>query len=140
MGFTDRPIAMEQMLPATWSNAGFGLYGKNIAVTGCSVTDVSVVLTEALSITNRIRPARLKENTDRFEETASGEPLFTGKIAARNNKIGELGLSYMGGAYNNFKDDGNIVDYKRRVDVFAVDFNTTLPRSVYPTALVATLR
>ena len=81
-----------------------------------------------------------KENTDRFEETASGEPLFTGKIAARNNKIGELGLSYMGGAYNNFKDDGNIVDYKRCVDVFAVDFNTTLPTSVYPTALVAPLR
>ena len=26
--FTDRPIAATQMLPATWSNAGFGLYGK----------------------------------------------------------------------------------------------------------------
>jgi hypothetical protein len=27
--FTDRPIAATQMLPATWSNSGFGLYGKN---------------------------------------------------------------------------------------------------------------
>ena len=26
--FTDRPISATQMLPATWSNAGFGLYGK----------------------------------------------------------------------------------------------------------------
>ena len=26
--FTDRPIAMTQLLPDTWSNAGFGLYGK----------------------------------------------------------------------------------------------------------------
>ena len=26
--FTDRPIAAEKMLPDTWSNAGFGLYGK----------------------------------------------------------------------------------------------------------------
>jgi hypothetical protein len=26
--FTDRPIAATQMLPATWSNAGFGLFGK----------------------------------------------------------------------------------------------------------------
>ena len=26
--FTDRPIAMTQMLPDTWSNTGFGLYGK----------------------------------------------------------------------------------------------------------------
>ncbi|MGQ3505097.1 hypothetical protein ACT9SR_13325, partial [Enterococcus faecalis] len=27
--FTDRPIAATQMLPATWSNAGFGVYGKH---------------------------------------------------------------------------------------------------------------
>ena len=26
--FTDRPIAMTQMLPGTWSNSGFGFYGK----------------------------------------------------------------------------------------------------------------
>ena len=26
--FTDRPISSTQMLPATWSNAGFGLFGK----------------------------------------------------------------------------------------------------------------
>ena len=26
--FVDRPIAMTEMLPATWSNVGFGLYGK----------------------------------------------------------------------------------------------------------------
>ncbi|MEO9069773.1 MAG: hypothetical protein ABI261_01980, partial [Ginsengibacter sp.] len=26
--FTDRPIAMTQMLPDTWSNTGFGIYGK----------------------------------------------------------------------------------------------------------------
>ena len=28
--FVDRPIAATQMLPATFSNAGFGLYGKKI--------------------------------------------------------------------------------------------------------------
>ena len=42
----------------------------------------------------------------RFEEINSGLPLFTGKLAVRNNKIGELGLSYMGGVYNKFQDDG----------------------------------
>src|SRR5690554_2402115 len=26
--FTDRPISATQMLPATWSNAGFGVFGK----------------------------------------------------------------------------------------------------------------
>ena len=54
-------------------------------------------------------------------------PLLTAKVAVKNNAIGELGLSYMGGVYNKFQDDGLQLDDKRRVDVFAVDFNTTLP-------------
>ncbi|HRF24704.1 MAG TPA: hypothetical protein PLR98_11090, partial [Chitinophagaceae bacterium] len=58
----------------------------------------------------------------------SGLPLLTSKVAVRNSKIGELGLSYMGGVYNKFQDDGLQLDDKRRVDVFAVDFNTTLPK------------
>jgi hypothetical protein len=38
--------------------------------------------------------------------------LFTGKVAIRNNKIGEIGLSYMVGAYNKFKEDGLTLDKK----------------------------
>ena len=69
-----------------------------------------------------------KENPERFEEINSGEPLFTGKIAIKNSKIGEIGLSHMGGIYNKFNNDGIIVDVERRVDVYAIDFNTTLPK------------
>ena len=49
-------------------------------------------------------------------------------MAVRNSKIGEIGLSYMGGIYNKFQDDGLIIDKKRRVNIFAIDFNTTLPK------------
>ncbi len=56
-------------------------------------------------------------------------PLFTGKVAVKNRKIGELGLSYMGGIYNKYQEDGLTLDKKRPVNVFAVDFNTTLPKS-----------
>lgn len=130
--FTDRPIAMTEMLPATWSNAGFGLYGKKYSgdwMFGYEAYlsggfDGSIINNEQ----NKTYLPAAKENPERFEETASGEPLFTGKIAVRNNKVGEIGLSYMGGAYNTFQDDGNILDDKRRVDVFALDFNTTLPK------------
>jgi hypothetical protein len=69
-----------------------------------------------------------KEDPDRFEESFNGSPLFTGKIAIRNNKIGELGISYMGGVYNKYEDDGLTLDVKRRVNVFALDFNTILPQ------------
>jgi hypothetical protein len=70
-----------------------------------------------------------KENPERFEEINSGLPLLTAKVAVRNNKIGELGVSYMGGVYNKFEDDGLQLDEKRRVDVFAVDFNSTIGKT-----------
>ncbi|MBA4054433.1 MAG: hypothetical protein C0490_06965, partial [Marivirga sp.] len=68
-------------------------------------------------------------SADRFEESSNGQPLVTGKIAVRRNKIGELGISYMGGVYNKFEDDGIVLDEKRRLNVFALDFNTTIPGS-----------
>lgn len=49
-----------------------------------------------------------------------------GKLAVKNRKIGEIGLSYMGGVYNKFEDDGEEVEDKARVDVFAIDWNTTI--------------
>lgn len=69
-----------------------------------------------------------KKNPERFGEINSGLPLFTGKIGVRNQKFGELGISYMGGVYNKFQDDGLQLDKKRRVDVFVVDFKTIIKR------------
>jgi hypothetical protein len=69
-----------------------------------------------------------KANRERFEESNNGIPLFTGKLALRNRKIGEIGISYMGGVYNKFETDGLTLDRKRRLDVWAIDLNTTLPR------------
>lgn len=130
--FIDRPIAATQMLPATWSNVGFGLYGKKYnkdwvyayeAYLTNGFDDRIIANTE-----NKTFLPATKENPDRFEESFNGSPLLTGKVAVRNRKIGELGLSYMGGVYNKYEDDGLILDKKRRVNVYAVDFNTTLSR------------
>ena len=131
--FVDRPIAMTQMLPATWSNVGFGLYGKMYKQDWAfgyeayltNGFDNSIVT----NTENRSFLPASKDNKERFEESSNGEPLFTGKIAIRNQNIGELGLSYMGGIYNTHEDDGLILDEPRRLDVFAVDFNTELPFS-----------
>lgn len=131
--FTDRPISATQLLPATWSNTGFGVYGKNYKNDWMfgyefylsSGFDNSIIEN---NLNKTYLPAS-KDNTERFEESASGEPLVTAKIALKNAKIGEIGLSYMGGAYNKFKDDGIIIDQKRRLDVFAIDFNTTIKKT-----------
>jgi len=140
--FVDRPIAATQMLPATWNNVGMGLHGKLFH--NKWVFAYEAYLTNGFDdkiISNDENKTFLpasKENADRFEESSNGAPLFTGKIGIRNRSIGEIGFSYMGGVYNKFKDDGLIIDDKRRVDVFAIDLNTTLPKiNTYINAEVA---
>ena len=133
--FVDRPISATQMLPATFSNAGFGVYGKKYAKDW--VYAYEAYLTNGFDeriIDNEQNKTFLpatKENPERFEESFNGSMLFTGKIALRNNKIGEIGISYMSGAYNKFKDDGIVLDKKRNANILAIDFNTTLPTKTY---------
>jgi hypothetical protein len=130
--FVDRPISATQMLPATWSNAGVGVFGKKY--TNDWVFAYEAYLTNSFDdkiISNPENKTFLpasKENIDRFEESFNGSPLLTGKIAVKNQRIGELGISYMGGAYNKFEEDGIVLDKKRMVNVFAVDFNSTIPK------------
>lgn len=130
--FVDRPISATQMLPATWSNVGFGIFGKKY--TKDWVFAYEAYLTNGFddkiidNAENKTFLPASKENKDRFEESFNGSPLFTGKVAVRKRNIGELGLSYMGGIYNKYQEDGLRLDEKRRVNVYAVDFNTTLPK------------
>ena len=129
--FVDRPIAMTEMLPATWSNVGFGLYGKeyfNQWALGYEIYvsngfDNSIISNSE----NRTFLPASKANAERFEESSNGQPLLTTKIAIRHQKIGEIGFSFMGGVYNKFEEDGLVLDEKRRVEVIALDLNTTLP-------------
>ncbi|OSZ78151.1 hypothetical protein CAP35_07765 [Chitinophagaceae bacterium IBVUCB1] len=130
--FVDRPVSATQMLPATWSNVGFGIYGKQFQKDW--VLAYEAYLTNGFNdkiIDNSegktFLPAA-KEDRERFEESFNGVPLVTAKGAIRHKKIAEVGLSYMGGVYNKFQDDGLELDKRRRVDVVAIDVNSTLPR------------
>jgi hypothetical protein len=129
--FVDRPISATQMLPATWSNVGFGLFGKKYKdnwVFGYEAYFTNGFDESIISNTeNKTFLPAARANKDRFEESFNGSPLVTGKIALRNKKIAEVGFSYMGGIYNKFEDDGLVLDKRRRIKVFAVDFNTQLP-------------
>lgn len=130
--FNDRPLLAVQMLPATWSNVGFGMYGKggrrdwtfgyelyltngfNDAIIGNSENKTFLPAAQA--------------DPDRFSESFNGVPLFTGKLAARHQRFGEIGLSTMNGVYNKFQEDGLVLDKRRRVDVVAIDANSTIAR------------
>lgn len=130
--FIDRPISATQLLPATFSNVGFGLFGK--VYKQSSVFAYELYLTNGFNdliignSENKTFLPATKLDPNRFEESFNGIPLVSAKTSVRYKKIGELGLSYMGGVYNKFIVDGIKVDKKRRVDVVAIDFNTTLPK------------
>src|SRR5687767_9963417 len=129
--FVSRPISSTTIIPSTWSNAGFGLFGKYAKNNW--VWAYEAYLTNGFddriinNSENRTWMPASKENAERFEESFNGSPLVTVKTAIRHRKIGELGLSWMGGVYNKFREDGIDLDKKRRVDFLAADFNTVLP-------------
>src|SRR5215203_1531131 len=89
--FVDRPVSATQMLPATWSNVGFGVYGKKYAKDW--VYAYEAYLTNGFderiidNDENRTFLPATKENPDRFEESFNGAMLFTGKFALRNRRI-----------------------------------------------------
>jgi len=131
--FTDRPVAMSQMLPDTWSNTGFGIYGKQY--TKKWMFGYEFYLTGGFDdaiIDNPQGETYLpaaKASTTRFTQSASGTPMYTGKISVRNDKIGELGLSFMSDVYNTWEVEGTPVDNERTVNVYDVDFNTTINKT-----------
>ena len=129
--FTDRPIAMTDLLPDTWSNAGFGLYGKKYwdgwmfgyeaYLTG-GFNDSIISNSE-----NKTFLPAAKTNPTRFISSASGQPLTTAKLSVGNGALNELGFSYMGGVYNTWMTDATVIDDQRSVRVFDADCNVTLP-------------
>jgi hypothetical protein len=129
--FISRPISATTIIPSTWSNVGFGLYGKYAHRQ--LVWAYEFYLTNGFddkiisNTQNRTWLPASKENPERFEESFNGVPLVTAKTAFRHRKIGEIGLSWMGGVYNKFEEDGLTLDERRRVDLFAVDMNATIP-------------
>jgi hypothetical protein len=131
--FVERPDVAVRMLPATWSNPGFGLYGKSYSKDW--VFGYEVYLTNGFDeqiIDNEENKTFLpatKSNKDRFEESSNGKPLYNGKIAIKKMNIGEIGFSYMGGVYNKFENDGIVIDKQRWLHVFAIDINTTINKT-----------
>jgi hypothetical protein len=128
--FVDRPLEATTILPATLSTAGFGVYGKYAL--GNWVLGYEAYITGGFddsiigNADGRTSLADGLQNPERFVESNNGSPMFTGKIAMHNRNVGEFGLSYMGGVYNSWQNDGLVIDNKRRMGAVAVDYTTSL--------------
>jgi hypothetical protein len=119
---------------------GFGLFGRKY--TPGWVFGYEAYLTNGFDESiisnpeNRTFLPAVKANPDRFEESFNGIPLFTGKVALRNRRFGEVGLSYLSGVYNRPETDGLSTGERRTVSAAAVDFSLTLPMKLTVTGEV----
>jgi hypothetical protein len=127
--FVERPLVSTRIIPATLSEIGFGAHGR-LAPPGFSLS-YDAYLTNGLgdgvilNATGRTDLASGKSES-RFEEDNNGSPAFSGRVAAQARGLGELGLSYYGGIYNNFRAEGETVDQRRWLSLFALDWSTAL--------------
>lgn len=131
--FIQRPNTATDLIGATLSSVGFGLHGKffqNDWVFGYEGYLTNGFNDQIIDNSlNRTSLPAVKANSERFEESNNGQPLYNAKIAIKNRKFGEVGFSYMGGIYNKFEEDGVILDDKRSMRVLAIDVNTTIQKT-----------
>ncbi len=128
--FIDRPLAATQIIPSTLSNVGMGLWGKKYSHQW--IIAYEAYLTNGfndkliLNESNHTSFAEAKEDENKFEKSSSGLPMFTGKFSIRNRKLGEFGISYLYGIYNQWQKAGVQIDEKNAASILAFDFNTSI--------------
>jgi len=127
--FVDRPFSSTTLIPSTLSEVGFGLFGKyyhHLWSLGYEAYltngfDGGIILNSD----GRTSLADGNQNPNKFEQNNSGLPMFTGRVSARNRKIGEFGVSYLTDVYNQWQtNDGLIIAPKLSASILAGDFQT----------------
>lgn len=122
--FVERPLVSTEIIPSTLSEVGFGVLGK--------VFPGSLVVSYDLYVTNGLGDGIVGNESGRthipsgkseeaFAEDNNGSPAWSGRLAVAHPDRGEVGGSFYTGYYNTFRIEGDEVDERRRVSLFAVD-------------------
>ena len=123
--FVERPLVTTDIVPSTLSEVGFGAYGR--FASGELVFSYDAYLTNGLGaavLTNETGRTDIPSGKDEelFGEDNNGSPALSGRLALRHTGLGEVGVSYYGGYYNDFLVEGERVDKKRWLGIAALDF------------------
>lgn len=121
--FTDRPLVSTRIIPATLSEAGVGFYGAFTPHDDHRIT-YETYLVNGLNddlILNGDGTSIPEGRPRAFEEDNNGSPAFVGRLAWQAEFGLELGASVHTGVYNTFKQEGLVVDDKRRITILALD-------------------
>jgi hypothetical protein len=127
--FVDRPLVSTEIIPATLSEAGLGVHGR-LAPRGFALS-YDLYLSNGLGsgvILNDQGRTHLPSGKGEglLSEDENGSPAFSGRIAARSHKLGEVGLSHYRGVYNQYRIEGVTVDEQRWVSLTALDIETAV--------------
>jgi hypothetical protein len=121
----DRPLVSTEIIPATLSEVGLGFYGAffptpfdRITYELYAVNGLGDGVVGGSGAGTRIPAGKSVES---FEEDNNGSPAFTGRLAINPRTGGEFGFSFYTGYYNSYKIEGDPVDEKRRLSIFAFD-------------------
>jgi hypothetical protein len=128
--FVERPLSSTELIPTTLSEVGFGFFGRFFPNEKIIISYNAYVLNGLqdgiiLNSTGRTSLASGK-NPEFFGEDNNGSPALNGRISVAKRKRGEIGFSGYTGIYNTYMLEGEQVDHKRRVNITAIDFNTTI--------------
>ncbi len=127
--FIERPLSSTEIIPTTLSEVGFGIHGKLFQDNTIFAYDAYIVngLQENIILNEEGRTHLASgKNPEMFGEDNNGTPMFNAKLSLANKKLGEIGFSYYGGAYNRFNLEGNTVEQKRNLNLFAFDLSTQI--------------
>lgn len=118
--FTDRPLAVTEIIPSTLSEVGMGFYGALHPTARPQFTyEIYAVngIGEVVAAADRTRIAAGKKN---FEDN-NPSPSVVGRVGVSPMPGLELGLSGHFGPYNAWRADGERVDDKRNLGLYALD-------------------
>jgi len=127
--FVERPLVSTQIIPSTLSEVGFGAHGKFFTdnFTFSYQAYATNGLQESIILNEEGRTFFPAGKTDDiFAEDNNGSPAVNGKIGITHQRLGEIGFSYYGGVYNNFRLEGERIAPKRRFHLGAVDLSTEI--------------
>ena len=122
--FVDRPLVSTEIIPSTLSEVGFGVHGR-LFPRGFTLTYDAYLtngLSEGVILNDRGRTSLAAgKNPAQFEEDNNGSPAVSGRLAVKQRRAGEFGVSYYGGKYNTYRVEGVVVDQARGLSIVALD-------------------
>jgi len=127
--FVDRPLVSTTVIPSTLSEVGGGVLGS-VPVAG-GVVSYDAYLTNGLTdgvVGNGLGRTDIPSGRgdEQFGEDNNGSPAVSGRLAYRQPRLGEVGISYYGAHYNTFRVEGEAVDDERWVGISALDVGTSV--------------